>query len=285
MNNIGPYEKMPWRKKQMERECWVLYYTEDYKKNKRFVELITNRLEKENILTKLVLLNNQNIDELLKKNTPEIVINRSRNYEIAEKMERAGIKVINSSFVTKIANDKLYTYKFLKNKIEFMPLLEKDKEYPYIIKSRNGHGGNQVYLVHNELQRQEVLTQLEGESYICQEYCNEPGKDLRVYVMGGDIVTAMLRQSKKGFKSNYSLGGSAQEYILSAEEKDIVYKILDMMNIDYGGIDFIFHNGKLMFNEIEDAVGARMVYENTEIDIVGLFADYIVEKVSEGAGM
>ena len=58
-----------------------------------------------------------------------------------------------------------------------------------------------------------------------------------------------------------------------------------MMDIDYGGMDFIFHDGKLMFNEIEDAVGARMVYENTEIDIVGLFADYIIEKVREGAGM
>lgn len=269
----------------MERECWILYYMEDYQKNRRFVEIIESRLEKENILTKVVVLDNDNIDELLKKDVPQVVINRSRNCEIAERMEREGMKVINNSFVTKIANDKLYTYEFLKNKIEFMPLLPEDGEYPYIIKSRTGHGGNQVYLVHNELQRQEALTQLEGESYICQKYCNEPGKDLRVYVMGGEIVTAMLRQSQKGFKSNYSLGGSAEEYILSEEEKDIVYKISGMMDIDYGGIDFIFHDGKLMFNEIEDAVGARMVYENTEIDIVGLFADYIIEKVREGAGM
>ncbi len=268
----------------MERECWILYYMEDYKKNKRFVELIGNRLEKENILTRVVLLNNQNIDELLKKNTPEVVINRSRNCEIAKRMEREGIKVINNSFVTKIANDKLYTYEFLKNKIEFMPLLGDDEEYPYIIKSRTGHGGNQVYLVHNEQEREKAVTQLEGEKYICQRYCNEPGKDLRVYVLGGNIITAMLRQSKKGFKSNYSLGGSAEEYTLSGEEKDIVHKILGMIDIDYGGIDFIFHEGKLMFNEIEDAVGARMVYENTEIDIVGLFADYIIAKIRECSG-
>ena len=33
----------------MKRECWVLYYMEDYKKNQRFVELLTGRLKKEDI--------------------------------------------------------------------------------------------------------------------------------------------------------------------------------------------------------------------------------------------
>lgn len=90
----------------------------------------------------------------------------------------------------------------------------------------------------------------------------------------------MLRQAEEGFKSNYSLGGNAGIYQLSKEEKETVCKVLKKINIDYGGIDFIFHNGELMFNEIEDAVGARMVYENTNIDIVGAFAEYILSKKS-----
>ena len=44
---------------------------------------------------------------------------------------------------------------------------------------------------------------------------------------------------------------------------------------DYYGIDFVFDNGKAVFNELEDAVGARMVYANTEIDIIGMYIDYI----------
>lgn len=264
----------------MKQECWVLYYMEDFKKNRRFVDIITNNLKEENILTKVILLDNTNIEVMLKENVPDIVINRSRNFEIAERLEQKGVKVLNNSFVTKCANDKLSTYKFLENKIEFMSLLENGQEYPCVIKSRNGHGGNQVYLVHDETEKDKVVRRLDGEKYICQRVCNEPGKDLRVYVMGGEIVLAMLRQSKESFKSNYSLGGSAEEYILSGEEKGIVYNILDTMDIDYGGIDFIFHDGKLMFNEIEDAVGARMVYENTQKDIVGMFADYVISKLN-----
>ena len=41
----------------------------------------------------------------------------------------------------------------------------------------------------------------------------------------------------------------------------------------------LVNNGKAVFNEIEDAVGARMIYEKTDIDIVGIFVDYIVEKI------
>ena len=33
----------------------------------------------------------------------------------------------------------------------------------------------------------------------------------------------------------------------------MVKQILNKFKIDYGGIDFTFHNGKAVFNEIEDA--------------------------------
>ena len=44
---------------------------------------------------------------------------------------------------------------------------------------------------------------------------------------------------------------------------------------DYYGIDFVFDGGQPVFNEIEDTVGARMVYSVTDIDILDLYCDYI----------
>ena len=60
-------------------------------------------------------------------------------------------------------------------------------------------------------------------------------------------------------------------------KKEIVDKITNHINIDYAGIDLIYHNGEPVFNEIEDPVGARMLYENTNIDIVEIFVKYIVD--------
>lgn len=60
----------------------------------------------------------------------------------------------------------------------------------------------------------------------------------------------------------------------------MVKQILNKFQIDYGGIDFTFHNGKAVFNEIEDAVGARMLYSVCDIDIAKLFVDYIIGEIS-----
>ena len=65
---------------------------------------------------------------------------------------------------------------------------------------------------------------------------------------------------------------------LNEEEKNKVNRIIELvtpLGADYYGIDFVFDNGKAVFNELEDAVGARMIYANTEIDIIGMYIDYI----------
>ena len=45
------------------------------------------------------------------------------------------------------------------------------------------------------------------------------------------------------------------------------------------GIDFVFDNGKIIFNEIEDVVGSRMVYTYTDIDIVDIYIKYLLTKL------
>ncbi|NLG58257.1 MAG: hypothetical protein GX540_07585, partial [Clostridiales bacterium] len=42
------------------------------------------------------------------------------------------------------------------------------------------------------------------------------------------------------------------------------------------GVDFLFHQGRLLFNEIEDAVGTRMLYALGEGDIVRDYLAHIL---------
>ncbi len=44
----------------------------------------------------------------------------------------------------------------------------------------------------------------------------------------------------------------------------------------------MFNSGKIVFNEIEDSVGARMVYSLTNMDIIKEYCDYIKEEVNNG---
>jgi ribosomal protein S6--L-glutamate ligase/gamma-F420-2:alpha-L-glutamate ligase len=263
---------------------WVIYYRGDLVKNKRFIQFIKEGFAEHNIDIKVIVLEENDIHQ---KEMPDFVINRSRDWHVASFFEQKGVRVFNSRKVAEIANDKERTYSFLQDIVPFMPLLKRTevekRKNPYIIKSCSGHGGSQVFWVENNKQKEAAIKAMSGNSYIMQECCSDLGKDVRVYVIGNKIIQAMERTSTESFKSNYSLGGSARPYTLNAKEIKMVQQILNKLPLDYGGIDFIFHEGQAVFNEIEDAVGARMVYENTNIDIVKLFIEYIVKELTAEA--
>ncbi len=209
------------------------------------------------------------VDESYQGNA-DFVINRTNNYKVAECFEQKGIRVFNPSSLSRLANDKQCCYEFMAdNGIEIMPI--NYSGVPVVKKKIDGHGGTEV----------EMLTAAEDfqKGYVYQKPCDTLGKDLRVWVIGGEIITAILRESKTDFRSNFCLGGSAMPYTLSSDEKQLVKKITALVKSDYIGIDFIFNNGRLVFNEIEDTVGARMVYDQTDIDILSLYCDYIKEEL------
>lgn len=270
----------------------ILYSKVDIEKNKSFVTMFQENFLPYNIEIRLVIVEEINdyakwVAGLLEstQNGEKIIfaINRSRNWLIAKALETNGIRVFNNSKVTKIANNKKENYLFLKGVVTYMDIIEDEENqtfaYPYIIKSCKGHGGSEVFMVKNDAEEKQALSCIEGD-YVIQKPCSDLGKDVRVYVMGNKIVKAVLRTSKDSFKSNFSLGGKVREYILNDYEISMVEKILEKLSIDYGGIDFIFHHNKVVFNEIEDAVGARMLYQCTDIDIVKLYTQYILNEIS-----
>lgn len=273
---------------------WMIYAKEDVEKNIGFVEMFREHFGKYDIDIKLIVLGDilEEINNLNPYEMPDFVINRSRDYKISQALEQKGVQVFNNSKVTKIANDKAETYGYLKEVVPFMPVLCDEKkivskklqenadfEYPYVIKSCSGHGGSQVFMVENQQQEKAALQSIAGQKYIVQKVCADLGKDIRVYILGNEIVAAVLRTSQESFKSNFSLGGRAETYVLNAQEKQMVHAITEALPMDYAGIDFTFHHGKAVFNEIEDAVGARMLYCTSEIDIVKDVAEYIINKM------
>ena len=77
-------------------------------------------------------------------------------------------------------------------------------------------------------------------------------------------------------RANFSLGGSAALHLLSKEERELFEKISRVLPSDFIGIDFIYDNGIPVFNEIEDAVGCRMLYSVSDIDVIARYIDYII---------
>lgn len=200
----------------------------------------------------------------------DVVINRSNDYKIAEFYENRGIRVFNPSAFTRLANDKQAAYDFMEqNGVPVMPTHYRTP--PFVKKPKDGHGGAGVVMCESADEY--------DENFVCQKPASDLGKDLRVWVLGGEVRASFLRVSKNDFRSNFCLGGEALAYELNAEETALVKKIIALSGGDYYGIDFVFDDGKTVFNELEDAVGARILYAKTDIDIFREYIDYIKERI------
>ena len=259
-------------------KLWLIYDQYEAERNRRYIDFYFEKCKEKNIEIELKIVE----DGICFDNLPHIAIVRTMNPDLSEKLEECGVRVCNNSFISRTANDKWNTYTYLKEKGIRLPetfLVTDDfipPYYPMVLKPCMGKGGRDVEIVNN-YEEFTLYKNRVKEKTIAQRVVSDKGKDLRVYVVGNRIIKAMLRESEEDFRSNFCLGGKASCYELNELEKEEIEKVIACFSIDYAGLDFIFDQGKIIFNEMEDVVGARMLYTYTDIDIVEIYLNFLIK--------
>lgn len=275
---------------------WLIYNREDAVKNQYFIRALIEYAQGSGIDLKCVFREKVTLgieeNSLFaayegEKSSPQIAINRSRDSFIARHLEIMGVKVYNTSEVTRLCNHKARTHQMITelkiptldtlflNK-RFFDVEKLNKVYPVVLKSTAGHGGREVFKCEGPEDVVRQLHKINEEEFIIQTLCNQTGVDVRVFVMGERILGAIKRESQTDFRSNYSLGGSASLYPLSKEIYTYVKKIISHLQSDFIGIDFMLdQKGNPFLNEIEDAVGSRTLYEYGHINTAKEYIHYI----------
>lgn len=249
----------------------LLYEAEEAKRNSGFIE----ELQKFGDF-KLVIWDDWSEDGLLKLADTlqgSFVVFRIRRPHAARFLEDQGIHLANRAEVNRIANDKWQSYQFfLMLGIPVIPTFREAPEFPCIVKTIDGHGGAEVEMIDSA----DSLPSFNSE--VIFQPVIEHEADVRAYVIGNEVVGAVKRSSQKTFKANFSLGGTAEKYTLTAAQEKDVLRIARALNSDYMGIDFLLlPDGRHVFNEIEDPVGARSFYQTHEENIAELFVQHAVE--------
>ncbi len=258
-------------------KMWLVYDKFEAERNRRYIDFYFEKCKAKNIDLSLQIVE-EGIDFA---HLPDVAIVRTMNPALSEKLENMGVAVYNPSFISRIANDKWNTYCYLKEKGIRLPetfLVTDDfipPYYPIVLKPCMGKGGRDVEIVNNYEEFLSYRKRVQ-EKTIAQRVVSDKGRDLRVYIVGGRIIKAMLRVSRDDFRSNFCLGGEAHEYDLSESEIKEIEQVISCFDIGYAGLDFIFDEGKIIFNEMEDVVGARMLYTHTDIDIVEIYLNFII---------
>ena len=283
--------------------AYMIYEKEEGEKNKRFIELFQREGVRFGI--SFLFLPKESYQE---KELPDLVLNRTRDREVSLWYENRNVPVLHGSALVEIGNDKWKTYchlreYFRKKKISFsLPdtvcfpeftvegLSQKIAKADWhrgenlVLKTVDGHGGREVFLFTAEElmrgsftdDRKKVFQLLTGRKCVLQEQVDSQAMDVRVYVVGNEIYHGVLRQGKGDFRSNFSLGGSVREYFFSEEEEAVIRNCLEAfsdLTLGMVGLDFIVaRDGMLVFNEMEEMVGSRMLYSCSKKDIV---KDYV----------
>ncbi len=155
---------------------------------------------------------------------------------------------------------------------------------PVIIKECFGSFGAQVYIANNIKELSEKIIELSGKPFIFQKFIKKSaGFDVRLQVIGDEVVAAMYRYNEKGdFRANISGGGSMKKYHPSDKEKELAINSVKALGLDFAGVDMLFSRGKGydadILCEINSNAHFKNISECTGVNVADKIIKYIVSR-------
>lgn len=173
----------------------------------------------------------------------------SNKYESAVLLERHGIPQPKFTLVEKadLRDGKESLVKKLKNIYEDAGEEKGEEDREYVVKILDGHGGTGVFMT-NEKQILAILqfsfAISEDLQLLLQKKEEADGGDIRVHVLTGrteqTILAAMKRIKISGdFRSNVSLGATAEKVELTDTQKEIALKVAKVSGMPWCACDIM----------------------------------------------
>ena len=153
-----------------------------------------------------------------------------------------------------------------------------------VVKDLYGSFGEMVHLCSYLSDLKQVVKDLSyaNKPFIIQEFCETTNnRGARVTCIGGKYVASYYKETKNGdFRVNLQKGAIGTTWEIPQAFVDLAEKTAQIIGADYCGIDFMFGENDA---PIVCEVNARALFGGmeriNEMDIRGLYVDYIIEQV------
>jgi RimK family alpha-L-glutamate ligase len=106
-------------------------------------------------------------------------------------------------------------------------------------------------------------------------------RDLRVYVVGGEVVGAMYRYAPENdWRTNVALGGDVENAAdMPIEARETALYAAEVMGLDYAGVDLVEGNDGWFVLEVNPTAGFRGLYKATGTSPAPYIAQLAIEEV------
>lgn len=225
-------------------------------------------------------------------------VSHSRALYILNLFENGDVPTVNAYETARICGDKIATTKALQDAGVPTPKVKvaftKDSAlegieamgYPVVLKPVTGSWGRLLAKVNDRESAEAVLehkSQLGSyyhKIYYIQEYVDKPNRDIRAFVVGGETIAAIYRESDHWI-TNTAQGGEAKNCPVTEEIDRISRKASEAVGGGVLAVDLLEGEDGLTVAEVNYTVEFKNSIEPTGVDIPGKIIDY-VEDVGEG---
>lgn len=211
---------------------------------------------------------------------------------VLRQFEMMGTFPLNESVAVNRSRDKLRSLQLLSRRGVGLPvtgfanapddigdLIEMVRGAPLVVKLLEGTQGIGVVLCETRQAAESVLEAFMGlnVSIMVQEYIKEAGgADIRCFVIGDKVVSAIKRQAKPGeFRSNLHRGGTASLIKITPEERSTAVRAARIMGLNVAGVDLLRSNHGPLVMEVNSSPGLEGIEGATGKDIAGMIIEFL----------
>lgn len=236
-------------------------------------------------------------------NPPNFIVFLDKDILLARFLKNNGIPVFNDPEVIETCDNKANQYiQLAKNHIPMPKTIIAPKVYPsftivnsgyyekvleqlslpMIIKEGRGSFGMKVYLIETEEDFYEKVEELRGVDYVFQQFiASSRGRDIRVNIVGGEVVAAMYRHSETDFRANITNGGVAEIVELTEAQSNLAIQAADAVGAEFAGVDLLFGaDEEPLVCEVNAAAHIRNILNVTGINVADAMIQYILRRIS-----
>ncbi len=200
---------------------------------------------------------------------------------VIRQFEKMNVLLLNDHNSLEISRDKMHTIQQLamfnlpipKTMIAKFPVdvenIEREFNYPVILKRTSGSQGKGVILIRDRDHLTSIMDMIDtSHPMIFQQFiANSSGRDIRVIVVGGKVIGAMMRIAAKGFKSNFHQGGFVKPVKISRAVEWLALEAVRLIDLDVAGVDILIDTNSYRICEINSSPGFQGFEMATGVDV------------------
>jgi ribosomal protein S6--L-glutamate ligase len=113
-----------------------------------------------------------------------------------------------------------------------------------------------------------------------QKFIQHPGFDLRVFVLGGQVLAAMRRYAYGDWRTNVAQGGVAEVVRLHPVEEQLALRAAEAVGALVAGVDLLYRvDGELYVIEVNAVPGWRALAPVTGVDVAAATVRFLAARV------